>query len=331
MSKTKFIYNIHTLTFEQVEETLKTKVVKGFMFFSAATVYAAIAIAIAYRFMDSPKEKVQRREIEKMKQELQVANKQLDKLTAAVNNLHSRDNGIYRAMTEQEPIDDDIWFAGIGGSDRHEDLNNMSERDLLIKTREKVEKLKYRISLQSDSYKKIVEAHDRKEDLLASIPTIIPVREDKLNKDKNLMSGFGYRLHPVFKVWKLHTGIDFGARIGTPIYSTGKGTVVKVEHASSGYGKNVIISHGYGFETLYGHMSEILVRPGQKVERGMVIGKVGSTGTSTAPHLHYEVIKNGDKVNPMPYCLDGLTPQEYQNFVEGASQTGVSFDFAPEK
>lgn len=330
MPKQKFVYNLQTLRFEKVEASLKAKLLKGFAYFSAASVYAAVVVFIAYQYFDSPKERMLRREISQMSEDYNILNKQVDMLGAAINNMHARDNGIYRVMLEQKPIDDGIWNAGVGGSDKYEAYKNLSEGDLLKKTNEKISKLRNQIKVQAESHGQIIEEFAKKEDRIVSIPSIKPVREDKLNKSMQLLSGFGYRLHPILKTWKLHTGIDFGAPSGTSIYSTGKGTVVRVEFKNSGYGHSVVISHGYGYETLYGHMSEILVKPGQQVVKGQIIGRVGSTGTSTGPHCHYEVIKDGEKINPMHYCLDGLTPGEFQDFVERANQGGTSFDYYTE-
>ena len=153
--------------------------------------------------------------------------------------------------------------------------------------------------------------------MLAAIPSIRPIRN--LKKKIQHLSGFGYRLHPVFKTRKMHTGIDFGARRGTPIYATGEGKVIRVEHKKGGYGKNVVIDHGFGYQTLYGHMSKIKTKVGKKVKRGEIIGLVGSSGTSTSPHVHYEVLHKGQKINPLPFCLDGLSPEEYKAFVNAAT------------
>ncbi len=165
-----------------------------------------------------------------------------------------------------------------------------------------------------------------KETMLASIPAIKPVRKDKLNRNIRALSGFGMRMHPVYKRMKKHTGIDFSCPKGTPIQATGDGVVEAVYHKKTGYGTHVVINHGFGYKSLYGHMSVVDVKKGQKVKRGQVIGKVGSTGTSTAPHCHYEVHKNGIKINPINYCLDGLTPQEYQALANDASVVNQSFD-----
>ena len=160
---------------------------------------------------------------------------------------------------------------------------------------------------------------------LASIPSIKPVRSDKLARSVKLLSGFGYRIHPIFKVRKMHAGIDFTAPRGTPIQATGNGKIIKAGRGS-GYGNRVIIDHGYGYQTLYAHMDRIDVKVGQTVTRGEKIGLVGNTGASTAPHCHYEVIYKGQKVNPIQFVLDGLSPEEYQELVNVASLENQSMD-----
>lgn len=327
MAKEKFVYNKHTLRYEKVVTSWKTYLVRTFGFVSSAVVFGALAIVVYTNFFNTPNEKLLKREITKYKQEYNRLNAELDLVSKAVENLRERDKGIYRVILQSDPIDDAVWAAGTGGREKYQDYKNLTERELLAKTAEKIQKLKYKINLQAKSYKQIIEDFERNEDRMQAVPSIKPIREDKINKDIQALSGFGWRLHPVFKVMKMHTGIDFGARAGTPIYATGNGVVTRVESRGSGYGNNVIISHGYGYESLYAHMQTIKVRPGQKVKRGEVIGLVGSTGTSTSPHLHYEIIKDGVKVNPMSYILDGMTPDEYQEFIQRASQTQKSFDY----
>ncbi|MEK7254419.1 MAG: M23 family metallopeptidase, partial [Bacteroidota bacterium] len=198
--------------------------------------------------------------------------------------------------------------------------------DLMAQLRQKVDKLKRQMVLQSHSLDDIEKMAKNKEKMLASIPSIKPVRVDKLNQRFELLSGFGYRLHPIHKIRKMHAGIDFSAPQGTPIQSTGDGVVREVERKRGGYGLHVVIDHGYGYQTLYGHMSKTDVRVGQRIKKGQTIGKVGSTGTSTAPHCHYEVHYKGKPVNPIDYVLDGLTPKQYQELVKLAELDNQSFD-----
>ena len=213
--------------------------------------------------------------------------------------------------------------AGYGGIDRYKALEGYDNADLIVETTRKLDKLTKQMYVQSKSFDEIVELAKNKSHMLASIPAIQPISNKDLTR---IASGFGYRIHPIYKTTKFHEGLDFSAPIGTDIYATGNGIVKVVENDSRGYGNHVIISHGFGYETLYGHMSKILVRNGQKVNRGDIIGAVGSTGTSTAPHLHYEVIKQGNKIDPISFFYNDLSPEEYQKMIEMSSQSNQSFD-----
>ena len=216
-----------------------------------------------------------------------------------------------------EPTDLGIWNGGRGGSDKYADLRNLSDAELLIATSKKLSKLRHQLAVSAKSQDAIIKQAQDKEKMLSAIPSIRPIR--KLKKKIQHLSGFGYRTHPVFKRRKMHTGIDFGARRGTPIYATGDGKIARIEYKRTGYGRNVVIDHGYGYKTLYAHMSKVKTKVGQKVKRGEIIGLVGSSGTSTSPHVHYEVLYKGKKINPLPFCLDGLSPEEYKAFVIAAT------------
>jgi murein DD-endopeptidase MepM/ murein hydrolase activator NlpD len=327
MAKEKFVFNIHTLRFEKVEISLKSKLIRAFGISAGLAVFFVLSGMVYSRLVPSTNEMVLRREMEKMKEEYKLLNNELHIMATALDNVHARDRDLYRMLLDNKSYDEELWNAGTGGSEKYEYYKNLGEGELLAKTREKINKLRYQIALQTQSHNEILESFKKSEDRLESIPSIKPIREDRLKKSMTFLSGFGWRVHPVLKTAKMHTGIDFGAPPGTPIYATGKGTVVRIEYKNSGYGHNVVISHGYGYETLYGHMDKISVKPGQQVFKGQQIGTVGSTGMSTGPHLHYEVIKDGEKVNPMHFCLDGLTPAEFQEFVERASETTRSFDY----
>jgi murein DD-endopeptidase MepM/ murein hydrolase activator NlpD len=217
-----------------------------------------------------------------------------------------------------EPIDKDIRNAGAGGADRYEDIRekNIDHEDLVIDLNEKVDLLRRKLYIESKSQDEVVKLAEKKEKLYASIPAIQPISNKQLLA---LASGFGWRTHPIYKVKKMHTGIDFAASIGTPIYATADGTVAEVSVKFSGYGKMVEVDHGFGYRTRYAHMHEFAVRSGQNVKRGDLIGYVGNTGLSTAPHLHYEVLINGSQVDPVHYFYNDLTAGEYEKVLELAS------------
>ncbi|MEM9917757.1 MAG: M23 family metallopeptidase [Bacteroidota bacterium] len=327
MRKEKFVYNTQTLRYEKVVEPLKIKILRFFGFLSAVIITSIIIISVAFTYFPSPKEKALIREIEQMKYKYIALNNEMDVMNKVLGNIKERDGSVHRMLFGMDPIDKDLWNGGIGGSDKYSDMTNYKHSGmLLIETQEKAEKLKRQMTIQSRSLDTLTYLTKDKENMLASIPAIKPVRSDKLKRNIRAMSGFGYRIHPIFKKRRMHWGIDFTSPKGTPVRASGNGKVVSIRRHKSGYGNNITIDHGYGYKTLYAHLSSIDCKMGQKVKRGQVIGKVGSTGTSTAPHLHYEVIYKGKKVDPIHYCMDGLTPKEYQELVDLATTSNQSFD-----
>ena len=327
MRKEKFVYNTHTLRYEKVVEPWGVIILRVFGFVCAALVTGFIFTLISHRFFPSPKEKVLLNEIHQQKALITNAADELDRLREQLSGLKARDAYAHRMIFGMDPIDEAVWEGGIGGHDKYEPLKEFRHSgEDMAGLQQKLDKMKRQMVLQSQSLDTIINMAGAKEKMLASMPSIKPVRSDKLNRGVNVLSGFGYRIHPIFKVPRMHTGIDFSAPKGTPIQATGAGTVVDAENKGNGYGLCVIINHGYGYQTLYAHMSKINVKVGQKVVRGQSIGLVGDTGTSTAPHCHYEVIYKGNKVNPIHYVMDGLSPQEYQALVKAAEAPNQSFD-----
>ncbi len=327
MRKEKFIYNTHTLRYEKVEESFSTKVLRVFGFICAALVTAFLLSLATHRFFPSPTEIAQRQEIEMMRSEFDAMLHEVERLQTELGNLQERDAYAHRVIFGMDPIDEGVWQGGTGGVDQFEEYRRFRESGTLVaELRQKVNRLKRQMVIQSKSLDTITTLAMEKEELLASIPSIKPVRSDKLASKVELLSGFGRRLHPIFKVPRMHTGIDFTAPEGTTIQATGRGKVVRVANHSTGYGRHVIIDHGFGYRTLYAHMSTVDVKVGDRVVRGQHIGLVGNTGRSTAPHLHYEVLYKGVRVDPINYVLDGLTPEEYQEMVRSAEMTNQSFD-----
>jgi len=325
--KEKFFYNTQTLRYEKIEISLKTKIFRGVGIFTGMLVGAAILATTLYHFYPSPKENALNVQIQQLELQNMKYGEQVDLMAKVLDNVHQRDAGVYRMMFGMDPMDDAVWNGGIGGHDKYAELRNLnSSGEILAASQEKADRLKLKLSLESKSLDELEQLAKDKETMLASIPAIKPVREDKLNRNIRALSGFGMRMHPVYKRMKRHTGIDFSCPKGVDIQATGDGVIEAVYHKRTGYGTHVIINHGYGYKSLYGHMSTVDVKKGQKVKRGQLLGKVGSTGTSTAPHCHYEVHKNGIKINPINYCLDGLTPEEYQDLANDASVVNQSFD-----
>ena len=327
MGKEKFVYNTHTLRYEKVIVTFKDRFLKIFGFASAVFVSAVLFTLLIWKFFPSPQEEALLREIDQLKTQYMKVGEDFTVMSKVLENIQERDASVHRMMFGMDPIDPNVWNGGVGGHNKYSDII-MHKRtgEVLVSTLERVDKLKRQLKMQSESLDTIISMAKDRETMLASIPSIKPVRSDKLAHNMQVLSGFGYRLHPILKVRKMHTGIDFTAPRGTPIQATGDGVVENVEYKGSGYGHHVIINHGYGFKTLYGHMQRIDVRQGQKIKRGQTIGTIGNTGTSTAPHCHYEIILKGEKINPIHYCMDGLTPKEYQELVEMASTANQSMD-----
>lgn len=318
--KEKFIFNTHTLTYEKVVVSLKDRAIQIFQFLSTALMTAVLMLIVLYKFFPSPREQHYINEKKALEQKYAALNEKCDQMSNVLVNIQERDASVHRTMFGMEPIDKDVWNGGVGGAARYVDFDQSVKEAML-----KAERLEYQLVLQSKSLDTLQKMARDKDKLLTSIPSIKPVREDKLNRSMFLMSGFGWRLHPVHKVRKFHAGLDFAAPSGTPIVATGQGKVVKVE-SGHGYGNHVVIDHGFGYQTLYGHMSRVNVREGEHVKKGHVIGKVGSTGTSTAPHCHYEVHFKGNAVNPLQYCMDGLSPVEFQSMVNASNVVNQSLD-----
>jgi murein DD-endopeptidase MepM/ murein hydrolase activator NlpD len=289
---------------------------------AAGMVFSVVVILIAYNVFDSPKEKMLNREIEQYKAQYKALNDKLENINAVLADIENRDDNIYRAVFEAEPIPNSVRTAGIGGSDRYAKLEGFENSELIIETSKKIDKISRQLYVQSKSYDEVFDLAKNKASMMACIPAIIPVKGGATK----VGSGFGYRIHPIYKTMQMHTGVDILVPRGTPIFATGDGTVEANRAGTlSGYGIVVVINHGFGYETLYGHMSKMVARPGQKVKRGELIGYVGSTGMSTAPHLHYEVIKNGKKINPVNFFYNDLTPAEYQKVIELSSRVNQAF------
>lgn len=318
--KVKYHFNTKSLTVENIQETTWDKI-KGFLrIVLAGMVFSIIVLSIGYTVFDSPTEKALRREIEQYRTQYQILNDRLNILNAVLADLQERDDHIYRVIFEAEPIPTSVRKASFGGADRYSHLEGLNNSEMIIATTQRVDRIARQLYVQSNSFDEVFEMARNKADMLASIPAIMPIARGT----DRLVSGFGYRIHPIFKRLRMHTGVDFAAPTGTPIFATGNGVIVRAEHDHSGYGLMVKIDHGFGYRTLYAHLSKISVRVGQRVSRGEVLGLVGSTGLSVGPHLHYEVIRNGRTVNPVSYFFHDLSPQEFEQIYEISSRINQS-------
>lgn len=327
MKQEKYVYNPQTLSYEKHRLSTRAILMRSIGIISGVAFTSILLFAFAYHYLPSPKEKAQKRELDQMTMQYSLLTEQMDDLSMVLNKVQEKDANIHRVILGMDPIDENVWKGGTGGVEKYDFITNYGNTGKVIKSSlSKLDKLKLQFELQKSSLDTLEMLANARKEKLSSIPSIKPVREDHLKRNILKLSGFGYRLHPVHGVKKFHKGIDFTAPRGTEIISSGDGKVTRVENKKRGYGKNIIVDHGYGYTTLYGHLSEINVEEGQKVTRGQVIGKIGSTGTSTAPHLHYEVRINGTAVDPIDFCMDGLTPEEYQQLVHRAAEENQSFD-----
>lgn len=323
MGKIKYKFNPESLKYYKVESTFRQKALKGLAFLFAFLVNASIGYLLYSIAFDSPKEKGLKRQISEMNLNIELFNRQLDNIESVLGDMQQRDDNIYRTIFEAEPLKYSVREAGFGGSNLYKNLENLENSKMVVQTARRLDILTRKVVVQSKSYDELLKMAISKEKMLAAIPVIQPIANKNLERTA---SGWGYRIHPIYKIRKFHYGIDFTAPTGTEVYVTGDGVVESIDKSKRGYGNSIIIKHGYGLETIYGHLNGFNVKQGQKVKRGEIIGFVGNTGLSTAPHLHYEVIRNGEKVNPINYFVNDLTADEYDRMIELSMRPGQSFD-----
>jgi len=318
MARIKYYYDTETCKYERVKVGTWDIALSLLGFLSVATVIAITMVLVYNTYFESPKEALQKKENEELRLYYDILNREMDAAQKMMAALQQRDDDIYRVINEAEPIPRTIREGGIGGTERYKKLldEGLEQEKLILSTLKKIEGLKKQMYIQTKSYDEIVSLAKNKDQMYASIPAIQPVTNKELTR---LASGYGRRIDPIYKVRRMHYGVDFSAPRGTPIYSTGDGVVKKVKTNYGGYGKEILIDHGYGYVTRYAHLSEFNIKKGQKVKRGECIGYIGSTGKSTAPHLHYEVIKDKKKVNPVHYFYNDLNENEYQKILELSS------------
>ncbi|MFO7659058.1 MAG: M23 family metallopeptidase [Bacteroidales bacterium] len=323
MSKVKYRFNPESLNYYKVEASLRQKL-KRFLTYFFASIFAAILYYMVFAsFIDLPKEKGLKRQIGELKANYESFNQQLGRVESVITNMQERDNNIYRTIFEAEPIDKTMRDAGFGGTNRYTDYNKLADGELVGNIARRLDQIMSKVVVQSKSYDELINYAKNYSAEIASIPAIQPIANKDLTRTA---SGWGPRIHPIYKILKFHYGIDFTAPTGAEIYATGDGIVDVVESSLRGHGNKVILDHGFGYKTLYAHMERFNVQQGQKVKRGDVIGYVGNTGLSTAPHLHYEVFHNNHNVNPINYFFNDLTADEYDRMIEISLKSGQTFD-----
>ena len=323
MKKIKYYYNTNTLRYEKLETPLRVKLLRIFGFIAAAFVTAALISFIAFQFIGSPQEKILANQNEILKDKYSELDDVVRSINERMQELEKRDNNVYRAIFEANPIPDSARARKMENEQELAMLERMKGRELVNSIVLTLNSLNRRVKSQEDSFEEIQKLVANKEQLLAHTPAIQPVSNKDLTR---VASGYGYRIDPIYKTTKMHAGIDFTAPQGTPIYATADGTIKTAGNTGNGYGNHVIINHGYGYETLYGHMVRVKARNGQAIKRGEVIGWVGSTGKSTGPHCHYEVHKYGNKIDPVYFFYNDLSPEQFDLILKRAAATNQSFD-----
>jgi len=325
MSKVKYYYDSETLSYQKIERKkgrrLGIALLSVFAVFLAAFVLLVIYLNLPQ--IETPKEKALKRELVNMQLQYGQLNRKMDQIQEVLANVEDRDNNIYRLYFEASPIPEEQRRAGFGGINRYRNLEGYDNSKLIVETNKRMDILTKQIVVQSRSLDEITALAKEKESLLASIPAIQPVRNEKL---KRIASGFGWRNDPFTKVKKFHYGMDFSAPRGTPIYATGDGRIERADNSATGYGNHIRVNHGYGYVSLYAHLYKYNVRVGQRVKRGDVIGFVGSTGRSEAPHLHYEIYKDGERINPINFYYGNLSPEEFDQVLQQAQKENQSLD-----
>jgi len=323
MSKVKYYYDSETLSYKKIERKKRTTFAYTSIFILGAALFGFLFVFIAGQYFESPKEKSISRELQNMQLQYEILNKKMSEAENVLASVADRDNNIYRVYFEANPIPDEQRKAGFGGINRYKALEGFDNSQLIIESNKRIDILQKQIVVQSKSLDEIQILAKEKEKLLAAIPAIQPVSNEDLTR---MASGFGMRSDPFTKARKMHWGMDFTAPRGTPIYASGDGVIVRADSGSSGYGKHIRIDHGFGYKSLYAHLYKYNVRKNQKVKRGDLIGFVGSTGRSQGPHLHYEVFKDGERINPINFYYGSLTAEEFGKLLEHASLENQSLD-----
>jgi murein DD-endopeptidase MepM/ murein hydrolase activator NlpD len=323
MPNTKYKFNPESLSFDKIRLGFRAVLMRSLAYFTGSLIIAFIYGLIFAIFVDSPKEKALKREIEQMSIQYDLIHREMANVEKILQQLQETDDNLYRTIFEAEPISSTLRDVGIGGVNRFKELEGYDNSSIVIETTKRLDRIRKKIYVQSKSFDDLISLAMRKEEMLRSIPAILPISNRDLTRTA---SGFGLRVHPYYKIIKFHSGMDFTAPTGTEIYATGNGVIASVHSSKRGLGNNIIIDHGFGYTSIYGHLDDFNVRPKQKVQRGDVIGYVGSTGMSIAPHLHYEVKLNGINIDPVNFYFNDLTADMYERIIEIASKTGQSFD-----
>ena len=325
MAKTKYYFDSESLSYKPIVKSRTLQVSNFILFILSAIIFGVFSlfILLTSNIISTPKEIIQQRELENLVLQYDLMNLKLKQIENVLENVQERDNNLYRVYFEASPIPQSQRTAGFGGVNRYKDLEGYQNSKIIVDASKRLDVLSKQLVVQSKSLDEIEYLASNKVDLLAAIPSIQPIR----NKDlKRIASGYGYRKDPFTKKPRMHWGMDFTAPTGTPIYATGDGIVKRADNRAAGFGKHIRIDHGFGYVSLYAHMSKYKVKRGQKVKRGEIIGYVGNTGRSAGPHLHYEIFKDGKKINPLNFYYGNLSAEEFDILLNLANQENQSLD-----
>ena len=325
MSKVKYYFDAETLSYRPIKATNINRIINFLLFVLSSFSFGLICLLILLNsdILNTPSEVAQKRTIQNYELQFDILNKKLSQLESVVANVEERDNNLYRVYFEASPIPEEQRYAGFGGVNRYRDLEGYDNSELIINTTKRLDILTKQTVVQSRSLDEIERLAANKSELIAAIPTIQPIKNKDLTR---VASGFGYRIDPFTKKRRFHYGMDFTAKRGTPVYATGNGIVKRADNRSSGYGRHIRIEHGFGYVSLYAHLTKYNVRRGQKVKRGDIIGYVGNTGRSAGPHLHYEILKDKKKINPLNFYYGNLSPKEFEALLSQSKQENQSLD-----
>lgn len=325
MSKVKYYYDPDTLSYRKIEPKKSRRYRNIALFILGSFLFGLLSLVLLMNtnLINTPRELSLQREVKNYELQFELLNRKMGQMEEVLANIEERDNNIYRLYFEANPIPEEQRRAGFGGVNRYKSLEGFNNSEMIKATTKRLDIIKKQMAIQSKSLDEITKLAEEKEKLLMAIPAIQPVKNEDL---KRMASGYGWRSDPFTKARKMHRGMDFSAPKGTPVYATGDGKVIRADNGSSGYGKHIRIDHGYGYKTLYGHLSKYNVKKGQRVRRGDLIGFVGNTGRSEAPHLHYEVWKDGERINPINFYYGSLTAKEFENMLKYAAQENQSLD-----
>jgi hypothetical protein len=323
MAKTKYKFNPDSLSFDKIRLGARAILLRSLAYIIGSVIIAVVLNFLFGFFFDSPREKALKREIAQMSLQYDLVHREMGNLEKVIEHLQETDDNLYRTIFGAEPIQSTQRQVGIGGVNRYSELEGFNNSKLVVETTKKLDIIRKKVYVQSKSFDELILLAKEKEDMLRSIPAIIPISSKDLTR---IASGYGLRIHPYYKISKFHAGMDFTAPLGTEVYSSGDGTIESVNSGKRGMGNYIVINHGFGYSSVYAHLDTFNVKAGQKVRRGDIIGFVGNTGMSVAPHLHYEIKLNGVNVDPVNYFFNDLSPEEYESMIEIASKTGQSFD-----